>query len=1084
MLNQKQIRSSIFFASTKGVFILMLLFGYSLRLLSQSETPSVVSFTNVGVHEAGTFYIDFELRFSESVSGVDRNDFTLERSSQLQGAEIASITGDDKTYTIRVKGLSDDLDGVLMLHFKDFENLIESSNGVSFQQSEEPLSSIKLIGAAFDISRLISNQEPDAKHAIYGNSSYRSISFDNTGNTLFLVNNKGDVIEQYILTEPYVLTGIDFLAEQKQDAFFVGDQETAPTDISFSPSGDKMFLLGNTNEVIYEYVLETAFDVTTAVYKGADHSLVLPKRLKKYAWFVFNRTGTKLFLGIRNETTLFEYELTLPFDISTARFLSDAGRIKNKSEDEFVKREVRFNPDGSRALFLQSNAKIISFDLNEPFDLSQADSLAENELFTVRLPKRASPGAFEFNDDGTKLFVLISSTTEKIIYEYLLDAKKLEVTELSLWHIEAGNQNNTLISDDKANNEELKIAFDKNDLALKFATSSLKIDDEIQYQSFLEGEDQEWSEWFETPELRYERLSAGSYSFNLRAKNIYGQLSQSRRLEFKILPPWYLSKIAIGSYVVGLILFIVLIVKLNQRKLVGRTKLLEQTVSERTQEISKKMIEVEAANVKINDQAKRLKELDQVKSRFFANISHELKTPLTLINAPISALLNKPSLDEKETRQSLEIAQKNGSRLRSLVEEILDLTKLEAGKLKLTENPVNLNEFLGELVAEYSLGFNQKKIQFHFRYELQSDFSIMLDAAKAGKILNNLLSNALKFTPENGEITFTVKHKADAQELLEIVVADSGEGIHPNDLPHIFNRFYQAEEGHKKAAGGTGIGLALAKELAGLFKGSLHATSEMGKGAVFTFYFPFEETDYVTDIVPVQSVGMSLEKSIQATIENYTTKFEIEKPVVLVTEDHPDMRAFISGHLAQYFEVLQAENGKVAYEILKSEKIDIVISDVMMPVMDGFELLEAIKKNASLNQVSVVMLTARGAAEDKLYALTLGIDDYLTKPFDPSEFLARIKNILDNRIKIIKELGAISDDESNEALEEFIKLHDISDHEYQILKFIAKRYSNKEIGDELGLSANTIKYHLKKLYFKLDISTRQEMYDRAEEVVG
>lgn len=1064
----------------------VIFFVFSCTLFAQTSAPSTVSFTNTSTLEEGDLYIDFQLVFSESVSGVDRNDFRLERSNQLQDAEIASITGDNRTYNIRVKVLSDDLDGVLALHFIDIENVIESSNGVRLPQTAELLNSTSYIGAAFDISRLKSNQEPDAKHVIYGNPKYRSMSFDNTGSTLFFVNNDGDVIEQYTLLEPYDLAGIDFTAIQKRSSFYVGDQETGPSGFSFSPLGDKMFLLGNKNEVIYEYILETAFDVTTAIYRGADHSLVLPKKLQKYSWFVFNETGTKLFLGVRNETTLFEYELTLPFDISSARFLSDESQIKNKSEDEFVKREMRFNSDGSKALFLQSNDKIIEFDLKKSFDLSQVDILAENRLFTIKRPRKADPVSFEFNGDGTKLFVLISTTSEKIIYEYWLDAKKLEVSELSLWHIEAGNQSNSLISEDTPENEGSRLAFDMNDLALEFAASSLKLDDEIQYQSFLEGEDQEWSEWFETTELRYERLSAGFYVFNIRAKNKYGQVSQNASLEFRILPPWYLSKIAIGAYIVGLILFILLIVRVNQKKLITRNRALEKTVSVRTEEISRKMEEVEEANVKINGQAKRLKELDQVKSRFFANISHELKTPLTLINAPISALLDKPKLDEKETRQNLKIAQKNGSRLLSLVEEILDLTKLEAGKLKLTENPVNLNEFLKELVAEYSLGFSQKNIQFHYQYELAREFSIMLDADKTSKILNNLLSNALKFTPEHGEISFVVRYKGNAPEILEISVEDSGEGIHPNDLPHIFNRFYQAEEGQKKAAGGTGIGLALAKELAGLFEGSLYVNSELGNGSVFTFSFPFEETDYVTDIVPVPTVELPLEKSIQATIEQYTKKFEIEKPVVLVTEDHPDMRAFISGHLAQYFEVLQAENGKVAYDILKSEKIDIIISDVMMPVMDGFELLEAIKKDASLNQVSIVMLTARGASEDKLYALTLGIDDYLTKPFDPSEFLARIKNILDNRIKIIKELGVISADDngSNEALEAFIKLHDISDHEFQILKFVAKRYSNKEIGEALGLSANTIKYHLKKLYFKLGISSRQAMYDRAEEVLG
>lgn len=474
----------------------------------------------------------------------------------------------------------------------------------------------------------------------------------------------------------------------------------------------------------------------------------------------------------------------------------------------------------------------------------------------------------------------------------------------------------------------------------------------------------------------------------------------------------------------------------------------------------------------------RLQALDKAKSRFFANISHELRTPLTLINAPIESLIHSGEIESPKALQTLETATRNGASLLSLVEEILDLAKIDGGKLELVENPVRVNNFLELLISDYKSGLDHKSIALKYEFSPKESLAVLFDENRCSKIVNNLLSNALKFTPEGGEITVTVDEDIEGQ-LLFIKVKDTGIGIHPNDIPHIFDRYYQSEQSGKKAEGGTGIGLALAKELAELHGGKLSVESVLDKGSTFILELPLKEVLEET-IVPLSQVeNKELGVALNATIERYAEKFEVDRPVLLVTEDHPEMRAFIAQTLSPYFEIKQAENGKVALDILNKERIDIVVSDVMMPVMDGFELLEAIKKNPSLHQVSLIMLTARADHDDKLYALTLGIDDYLTKPFSASEFLARIKNILENRIKIIRGLEQL---DTNEDFPELVRKYGLVEREAEVLQLLAKRYTNPQIADALFISRNTVKFHVKNIFGKLGIKTRQEAAKRVEQL--
>ncbi len=644
--------------------------------------------------------------------------------------------------------------------------------------------------------------------------------------------------------------------------------------------------------------------------------------------------------------------------------------------------------------------------------------------------------------------------------------------------VKISNKNDSLIFSGADVTQNVELEESENAIRFNYSATWFDQAERTEYQSYLEGSGDSWSSWTTESNRNYTNLTHGDYTFKVRARNLYGQISEIDEYSFTIMTPWYFTTLAYIVYGMLVVWFVWLLIKLNERRLVREKKELEKLIEERTEEIRLQKEEAEKATELIQKQADRLKELDKVKSRFFANISHELRTPLTLINAPLESLIHNGEIENESIRETLKTAQRNGVSLLSLVEEILDLGKLEAGKLKLVENPVSIKEFLNDLLKDYRTGFDKRGISLRFDFQLKDDYTILLDENKCGKVIRNLLSNALKFAKR--EVSVSVGHHQDDSNRVFFAVKDDGEGIHVNDLPFIFDRYYQSEQPGKKAEGGTGIGLALARELALLHNGNLTVQSDYGKGSEFVFQLPVIEVKETT-LVPLATTDSEhLEMALKETISKYKVCFNVDKPVLLITEDHPEMRAFIAQTLNPYFEIKQAENGKVALETLKSSQIDIVISDVMMPVMDGFELLEAIKQDETLHKISLIMLTARAEPEDKLFALTLGIDDYLTKPFSASEFLARIKNILENRIKILREFKSVA--ESSELVDVSIlsKKYDLSEREVEVMELLKKRLTNAQIGEQLFISTNTVKFHIKNLYGKLGVTSRSEVLEKME----
>nr|WP_256534257.1 ATP-binding protein [Lewinella sp. JB7] len=400
------------------------------------------------------------------------------------------------------------------------------------------------------------------------------------------------------------------------------------------------------------------------------------------------------------------------------------------------------------------------------------------------------------------------------------------------------------------------------------------------------------------------------------------------------------------------------------------------------------------ANRENLEKSEQLRSLDVAKNRFFANVSHELRTPLTLIQGPIDTLMTEGQLSDRQ-RRLLKLAGSSSRQLKDLVDQILELRKLEAGKAQVYAVLTPLAEFFDNCCALFMTLADQKQIDLACDFSLADDFTALIDREKCRVILYNLLANAFKFTPAGGSVCLRV---SATDTTLTIVVEDDGVGISAEDIPHVFNRFYQTNRTNRTAEGGTGIGLSLCKEYVELFGGRIDVDSTEGEGVTFTVELPIER---VVPDLPAELAMPTSPPEVDGSPPAVTAPRqkgpdgEAAKPSVLVVEDNADVRKYLEYILSGHYRVRTADHGKHALEQLeKMPDCRLILSDIMMPVMDGYQLLEELKSRDSTRHLPVVMLTARSEPRDELRALRIGVDGYLTKPFKEQELLVTIKKLL------------------------------------------------------------------------------------------
>ncbi|MFM7022181.1 MAG: two-component regulator propeller domain-containing protein [Flavobacteriales bacterium] len=544
-----------------------------------------------------------------------------------------------------------------------------------------------------------------------------------------------------------------------------------------------------------------------------------------------------------------------------------------------------------------------------------------------------------------------------------------------------------LLSSSINSTQELELNYEEN--VLSFLLSAIYYEDPngLEYSYMLEGFNNEWLHTSASNRLvTYTHLAPGSYTFRVKVKNRNGiETGKEKTLTITILPPWWRSNLAYLFYT-ALFIFLLWLyrhVTLKQLQL-------------------KQEVELQKAAVE------KQEELISAKMEFYTNVSHEFKTPLTLIQGPIDKLIREDKDAERQNMYGL--MKQNTLRLKKYIDEILLFRKIQTQNQELKISHQDFLLFIQPIADSFRFQAQTRNITFENTSNSKSIYA-WFDEEKMEKVLMNLLSNAVKYTPDNGKVTLTI-NSINGDENIRITVSDTGPGIPENEKEKIFDEFYQSKINPNIE--GIGIGLSLVKGLISLHKGTIDVESEKGKGCTFSVVIPISKEAYKDNEISEKRISVVNETIAmpQSTTKSIAAKTNYK---ILIVDDNNDIRSFLKDELKNIYNILEAENGKAALELLANERPDLIISDVMMPEMDGFELCKSIKTHEELSAVPVILLTAKTSEESMISGLEFGADDYISKPFNMDILQIKIRNILQQIEKIKqmwKNLGPVTNTEN------------------------------------------------------------------------
>lgn len=704
-------------------------------------------------------------------------------------------------------------------------------------------------------------------------------------------------------------------------------------------------------------------------------------------------------------------------------------------------------------------------DDNDNLWLSTINGLArfsiKNEKFENFLPNiRFSQGSFFSRDNhqlsfgGAEGFVVFNPL-EITNNQYL---PKAVITDLRLFNqpvkINEKYNGDVVLNKSVTNTDQITLNYRNNVFTLGFTAMHFSNPEKNQYSYKMEGFDDKWivtdaKNRFAT----YTNLNSGEYVFYAKAANNSGDWSNAvATLKIKILPPPWKSWYAIIGYLIlfNLLLFLFIRYALIQTKQRNQIKF-EQLEKE------------------------RMNGLYQMKMRFFTDVSHEFRTPLSLIIGPVDDILNESSISD-QVKAKVIMIQRNCKRLLNLVDELMTFRKIDLGIIDLKVSKLDLISFVSDIVEAFKPLANKKVVTLRF-VAAQKIENIWFDPWKMEKIVNNLISNALKSTPQNGEIVVSIEPASsgdladiagDGKDFVSIKVRDNGTGIDAKDLNSVFDRFFQTNT----SKGGTGVGLSLTKSLVELHKGRISVQSTPGTGSCFNITIPvgndhFNKNQIVDATGSANTFVSETDRSIYA--DEPVSKAMISsgtegKPHLLIVEDNQEVREYIRMTFAGHYNVMEAGNGSEALEIITHENPDVVISDVMMPVMDGIEFCQKLKTNIETCHIPVILLTAKSALENIMEGVEVGADLYIPKPFQPDLLKLQVENLISSRNRIIQKFqsGEISvpKEITKNPLDELFMEKIIS----QVMKNLDNDdFSVEELGEIIGMSRSNLFRKLKAI---------------------
>lgn len=616
--------------------------------------------------------------------------------------------------------------------------------------------------------------------------------------------------------------------------------------------------------------------------------------------------------------------------------------------------------DAQNKLWMSTNHGLSQFDpAREIFrNYDMTHGLQSNEFNT---------GSFLKTENGNFLFGGMNGITafspERIEANPVVPPIAFTDFKLNNVSVES-SASNTVLKESITTSRSITLAYHQNMFSIGFAALEYSVPEKNLYAYQLEGLSEEWIYAGHNRQATFTNLEPGEYTLRVKGANNDGIWNpEMATLQIIVMPPWWRTIWAYTAYALLVLSLIWAIVHF----LVRRERLKNQLLLE-------------------EQEANRLRELDQFKQRFFANITHEFKTPISLILGRSSQLLER--LNQEDERKKLNTIFQNAERLLALVNQLLDLAKLQEGALKSEPRKADMVAYLKELLQHFELSASNRQIQLRLESHILAT-AVSFDFSILDKVISNLVSNALKFCEPGGNVT-VIMHQIDPSNIA-IEVQDDGIGMDEETVSRAFERFYQGDNASEQNGEGTGIGLALVKELVQHIGGDIAVTSKPGAGSVFKLRIPIENQQAAQrtlyDFQPTNE-AMSLPSESSASLQGGQ---------VLIVEDNDDLRDYIASCISSEFEIITASDGEEGLARAQEFIPDIIILDIMMPKMDGIEMLRKLRSTSATSHIPVIMLTARSSSEARINSFEAGADAYLSKPFDPNELRVRLKQIAQSR---------------------------------------------------------------------------------------